>query len=385
MAKVKKADEMAIEWTSGGSYAVRFADDAFGEGAQALASLLKEITGSDEPRMMLVADSNVVQRSAGLGMKIGKFVQTTGVRLAGAPVVIAGGEKLKSDFHQSLQKMLTAAVEARVGAKDAMVVIGGGTVTDVASYVAVQTRGGLPIVRIPTTVAAMVDGAFAECASLNLAGVKDAIRIPCRPAGVVIDTTFATTVLDGVWRGGLGEMIRYAATKDAALFKRLVKSVAALKDRNAGLLSEFVRATVESRVKKGGSDVGLWCASRLETMSSYKLPHGYATPIAMCIDCAYAVERGLMTEDDQELVCRTLAESGALDGLSHSLYLLDQPDSILRGLDAWRLTTGGEAITIPAGIGKTVVEEHPDRAVFDKVVKCFRAASRESEERSDED
>lgn len=380
MAKAaRKADDMAVEWTTGGSYEVRFANDAFGAGAETLAALLRDITGSDEPRMMLVADSNVVQRAEGLGMKIGKFVQTTGVRLAGAPVVIGGGEKVKCDCSQSLQKMMTAAVEARIGAKDAMVVIGGGSVTDIASYVAVQTRGGLPIVRIPTTVAAMVDGAFSEYAAINLAGVKDAIRIPCRPSGIVIDTTFASTVLDGVWRGGIGEMIRYAAAKDAALFKKIAKSVAALKGRDMEIMSEFVHAVVESRVKNGGTEMALWCANRLESMSNYKLPHGYAIPIAMCIDCAYAAARGLMSESEQELVCRTLAESGALDGLPHSLYLLDQPDSILRGLDAWRLATGSSAITIPSGIGKTTVEEAPDRSVFDKVVRGFRAASKEEE------
>ncbi len=385
MARSKKPDEMRVEWTVGGTYPVRYADDAFGEGSDVLAEMLREITGSDEPRMMLVADANVVQRTEGLGTNVGKFIQTKGVKLAGAPVVVGGGEKAKNDNQQSVRRMMTAAVEGRIGAKDAIVVIGGGSVIDVAGYVAAQVRGGVPIVRIPTTVAAMVDGAFAENAAIDMPGVKDALRVPCRPAGVVIDTGFAKTVLDGVWRGGIGEILRYAAVSDASLFKKVSKSVEQLKGRDMDLMVELVHATVESRVKKGGGDFALWSATRLEAMSNYKLPHGYAVPIAMCIDCAYAVERKFMKEEDQEAICRTLADSGALDGLPHSLHLLSQPDSVLRGLDAWKLVSGTDAITIPSGIGKGVVEERPDREALEKVINNFHAASKDEEPDADEE
>lgn len=143
------------------------------------------------------------------------------------------------------------------------------------------------------------------------------------------------------------------------------------------VLSEIVRASVECRVKKGSSGFGLWSAHRLEAMSGYKLPHGYAVPIGICIDCAYAVEKKLMKEDDQEFICRVLADCGALDGLSHSHHLLTQPESILFGLDAWRLSTGSEAILVPAGIGKAKVEESPDREAFKKVIKEFHDVSAE--------
>lgn len=375
MARTKKTDGMSIGWERSGSYPVRFADDVFGAGSGTLAEMLRGITGSDEPRVMLIADANVVQRTEGLGTNIGKFVKENGVRLVGTPVVIGGGEKAKFDGQQNARRTAAAAIEGRIGAGDAAIVIGGGSVLDFAGFVASQVRGGIPIVRIPTTVASMLDGAFAEYAALDMPGVKDALRVPCHPAGVVIDTKFASTVLDGVWRGGIGEMIRYAASADAALFRKIAKNVGTLRDRDSALMSELVKECVESRVRKGGCDFALWSASRLEAMSSYKLPHGYAVPIAMCIDCAYAVERSIMSESDQELVCRTLADSGALDGLQHSLYLLAQPESILRGLDAWRLNTGSEAVTLLSGVGKTVVEETPDRAVFDKVIRGFHAAS----------
>ena len=376
-AKTKKNGGMSVSWERKGSYPVLFADDVFAEGNPAFADLLKELTGSDAPRVLMVADGNVVQRTEGLGTRIGRYVQTYGIRLAAPPVVLGGGEKLKTDNLQSVLKIATAALDAKVGANDVVLALGGGTILDVAGYAACQVRGGVKLVRMPTTPASMMDAAFAEDAAVDSPAVKDALRVPCRPAAVVVDTAFANTVLDGVWRGGIGEAVRQAAVRDGALMKRIAKGAEALKNRDGAVFAEVVQACVESRVKKGGSGFALWSAHRLEAMSGYKLPHGYAVPIGICIDCAYAVERNLMKEEDQETVCRVLADCGALDGLAHSHHLMSQPDSILFGLDAWRLSTGSEAILLPAGVGKSTREASPDREAFKKVIKEFREVSTE--------
>jgi 3-dehydroquinate synthetase len=223
----------------------------------------------------------------------------------------------------------------------------------------------------------MVDGAFADCAAIDADGVKDAVRTPCRPSAVVIDTAFASTVLDGVWRGGIGEAVRYAAVCDATLMKSVAKDAEALKSRDPAAMAKLVRDCVSSRVKGGSTDFALWCAGRLEAMSGYKLPHGYAVPISICVDCAYAVEKGYMKEEQQEFVCRVLADCGALDGLAHSRHLLGQTDSILRGLDSWALSAGSGAVTVPSGVGSCTRDENPDRDAYSKVLKELLSASAE--------
>ena len=374
-AKTKKDGGLSVAWARKGGYPVLVEEDVFAEGNPALADLLREVTGSDAPRVLMVADGNVVQRTEGLGTRIGRYVQTHGVKLAAAPVVMGGGEKVKADNLQSVLKVAAAALDAKVGATDVVLALGGGTILDVAGYAACQVRGGVKLVRMPTTVAAMLDAAFAEDAAVDSPVVKDALRVFCPPAAVVVDPKFAATVLDGVWRGGIGEAVRQAAVGDGALMKKIAKAAEALRGRDMAVLAEIVRACVESRVRKGRTDFALWSAHRLEAMSGYKLPHGYAVPIGICIDCAYAVEKGYMKEEDQEAVCRVLADCGALDGLAHSHHLMTQPDSILFGLDAWRLSKGREAIVVPAGIGKCREEESPDREVFRKVIKEFHEVS----------
>ncbi len=357
-------------------YPIKVVEDVFAEGETTLADILKEVTGSESPRIALVADQNVVQRTEGLGRMMGAYFQANGITLAAAPVVVSGGEKIKADNLQCAMLVANSILAAKVGTGDAVIALGGGTVLDVAGYAAAQVRGGVKVVRMPTTVASMIDAAFADYAAVDSVGVKDAFRVRSDPAAVVIDPLFAKTVLDGVWRAGFAEAVRYAAVCDGPLARKLAKRAEKIRERDYDTLRDTVSECVASRAGRPCPPFALWSAERLEAMSGYKLPHGYAVAIAMCIDCAFAVKAGKMKESDQELVCRMLADCGSLDGLSHSHHLLGQPDSILRGLDSLALATGKSAISLPGALGKCVEIENPDKAAYAEVVTDFLSASR---------
>ena len=356
------------------SYPVEFTEDAFGE-SDVLAKVLKSVTGADEPKVLIVADMNVVQRIEGLGSKIGRYVQEHGIRLAGSPVVIAGGEKVKADNLQSALKVVSEMLSAKLGRNDAVLAIGGGTILDVAGYAAAQVRGGVKLVRLPTTPAAMMDAAYAEYAAVDSATVKDALRVQSVPAAVVIDTVFAASVLDGVWRGGIGEAVRLAVASDAALFKKVEVLAEAYRDRDMSALAEIVRAVHAVRAKKGGTEFAQWAALRLESMSGYRLPHGYAVSIGICADLAYSVEKGLLKSADRDRIVGVLNACGALDGLNHSGHLLNQAGNLLFGLDAWALSHGSGALQVICGLGKSVEEESADHEVFGKALKVLAATS----------
>ena len=361
------------------NYPVEMVDDAFGE-SDALAAVLRAAAGVDSPRVQIVADMNVVQRTAGLGAKIGRYMQEHGLRLAASPAVVAAGEKIKADGLKSMLHIAASLLDAKLGKEDVVLAIGGGTLLDVTCYAAAQIRGGVRVVRMPTTPAAMMDGAFAEYAAVNSSTVKDALRVASHPSAVVIDRTFGATVLDGVWRGGVSEAVRLALACDASLFRRLEGLASAYRARDPEALSEIVESVVALRKKKGPTHFAEWAALRLEAMSSYKLPHGYAAAIGICIDTAYAVETGRMKEADGAAVVGLLESLGALDGIRHSRHLFVQGESLVYGLDAWRLATGSSAIVVPAGIGKSVSEPEPNRETFCHVLEKLAAFVDESAE-----
>lgn len=296
------------------SYPVEFVEDVFGASAK-----LAEIVGS--AKVLLVADLNVVQRTENLGTRIGTYVQEHGLTLAGAPVVIAGGERVKMDNFQSVSRIVDAALRAGLTSDDYILALGGGTILDIAGWAAAQLKGGVKLLRVPTTPAAMLGCAFAETAAIDTPFVKDALVVPSVPVAVLIDLAFATTVLDGVWRAGFSEAVRLAVAKDVKVLKKIQPLAAAYQQRDAAALAELVELAFALRQKKGGTDFGLAAAAELEPKSTWKLPHGYAVAIGTLMDLDRAIAAGERKPEELAQVKEILAACGALDGARHSRHL----------------------------------------------------------------
>ena len=296
-------------------YPVEIIDGVFGE-SDALAELVKG------RRVLLVADNNVVQHTEGLGTRIGAYVRRHGIGLAGSPVVMAGGERVKTDNFQSAMRIVSAALGAALGPDDVVLALGGGTLLDVAGWAAAQVRGGLRLVRVPTTPAAMTGAAFDETASLSTPTVKDALSVASVPAAVLVDFAFANTVLDGVWRGGIGEAVRLAVDKDPKSLPKLAALAEAYRRRDAEAFAEIAKRTIALRQKKGGTELGLKTAVELEPKSDWKLPHGYAVAIGILVELYLGVKDGTRTEAELTACRDILQTSGALDGARHSKHIL---------------------------------------------------------------
>ncbi|MBP5285139.1 MAG: iron-containing alcohol dehydrogenase [Kiritimatiellae bacterium] len=352
-------------------YPVLTTSDLFGKGSDAFLEMLDRIDGRNS-KLALIADANVVQYTPDLGTKIGIFLQEKGLKLASAPIVIPGGEKCKNDNGNAERKVVSSLISEKIGRNDIAIAIGGGAVLDVAGYACAQVRGGVRIVRIPTTISGMVDGAFADEAAIDGLGIKDSMHLASIPAAVIIDTLFVRTVLDGVWRGGSGELVRLAAARDATLFKQIEAAAGKIRSHDRDTMIEIVICATQTRVKKGGTKIGKWCSTRLEAMSGFKMPYGYSTAIALGIECLYSVAKGYMKAEDSDRTISLLAQLGALEGLSHSRNLLETGgEAILRGLDAWVLREGNAVRELPAGVGKLCVEENPDLETYRKAIKDF--------------
>ena len=343
-------------------YPVEIVEDSFGA-SNVLAEMIMSVTGSENPRVLIVADQNVVQHTEGLGAKIGAYMTAHGLTLAGTPVILSGGERIKNDNLSSVMTVIGAALDAKLGLDTCILAIGGGTLLDVAGYAAAQVRGGVKLIRMPTTVAAMTDAAFATYAAVNTRIVKDALRVPSTPSGVVIDPLFAKTVLDGVWRAGIGEAIRLAVVSDAKFLGRIADGASAFCSRDYDTFVSFMTDALEIRMKKGATTFAEWSAQRLEPLSDYRLPHGYSIGIGIFIDTAYAAAKGHFKAEDRETIHDIFEAAGAFEGLSHSRHLLYRTESVLCGLDAWALTHGPE-IVLPKGLGKSVTTADIDREVY---------------------
>jgi len=348
-------------------YPVEIVDDVFGE-SSVLADVVRSVTDCEEPRVLLVADGNVVQRTEGLGTKIGRYLTARNIVLAGASVILSGGEKIKADGLQCLQRVLSALVTARAASANGCVLaLGGGTVLDVAGYAVAQVPGWR-VVRLPTTPAALFDAAFATRAALDCDGCKDALSLSAEPAAVLLDPLFATTVLDGVWRAGFGEAVRLAVATNAALLARLGELAPSVRTREASALSTVLEDVVALRRRGATTNLAQRTSARLEELSGFKLPHGYAVSIAVAVEAAYAAARGLMSEADASAVRDVLTRCGALDGLEHSRHLLERSDELL----AARFGVSGDPEPLLVSGGATALDENPSEALYQQALNLIK-------------
>jgi len=348
------------------NYPVEIVPGAFGE-SENLAEILKQVSNGEVPRVLLLADNNVVQRMPTLGTKIGAYFQRHGIQLAGAPILMVGGERVKGDNLRFLLKVLGALQEGKVGQRDIVLILGGGTILDVGNFAASIFRGGIPVVRMPTTPAAMFSAAFAEKAAVDSSKSKDILCVKSEPAAVVIDPELAETVNDAVWQTGFAEVFRLSLALDATSFEKVMLAANDYREKKSSCLLKFLEGTVALRKKKGDTNFAVPLAHRLEEMSGFKLPHGYAVVLAVCLDVAYAVECGRLPAETRDRVVATFEALGTLECMQHSRYLLAKPAYILEGLD--ELLLSGETIDLLAAPGKVVKAKTRDVDAFAKAAE----------------
>ena len=102
-------------------------------------------------------------------------------------ITIPAGEAAKSlnDFSRVISKM----IELNCDRSTTILALGGGTVGDVAGFVASSFMRGIEYYQIPTTLLAMVDSSIGGKTGINIAEGKNLIGSIYQPQGVLVDST----------------------------------------------------------------------------------------------------------------------------------------------------------------------------------------------------
>ncbi len=134
-------------------------------------------------------------------------------------LTVPSGEASKS--LPTLERLLTAMLEAGFTRTDAVVAVGGGVVGDLAGFAAATYMRGIDFYNVPTTLLAQVDSSIGGKTAVNLAGVKNCVGAFHQPRAVLVDPDVLSTLPARQISAGLAEAIKMAATCDAALFERM--------------------------------------------------------------------------------------------------------------------------------------------------------------------
>lgn len=146
------------------------------------------------------------------------------------------------------ERLWNAMLEAG-GKRDSRVLaFGGGSVGDLAGFVAGCFLRGLEFVQIPTTLLAQVDASIGGKTGVDLPGGKNTVGLFHHPAMTVCDTALLPTLPREELRSGLVEVIKMAALLDPELFVRVEEDLDPLLAGDPAALGPVVAGAAAAKI-----------------------------------------------------------------------------------------------------------------------------------------
>jgi len=253
----------------------------------------------------------------------------------------------------------------------ALVAVGGGVTGDLTGFVASTWHRGIPVVQVPTTLLAMADAAVGGKTAVNLPGIKNLVGSFHQPLSVYADISVLSTLADEDYRDGFSEIVKSAVIADATLFGWLEASVPSLTGRRPRALERAVATCVRIKTRfvtrderdsgrRAALNFGHTVAHGLEAAGGYRLRHGPAVAIGMCVEARLAEsETGFPPAHTQRL--SSLLEAF---GLPTRVSPRTDLERVIRAVGRDKKTRGGRPrFALPLRLGRMPAGDDPTAGV----------------------
>ncbi len=255
------------------------------------------------------------------------------------------------------ESVYEALAKFGLGRGDTIVGVGGGSVTDLAGYVAATWLRGVEVVHVPTTLLGAVDASIGGKTGVNLAG-KNLVGAFWHPTRVVLDVSILAKLPASLMREGMAEVIKAGLIGDQELFE-LLRSRGGEAD-----LQEVVRRSVGVKARIVGEDeretgvrAHLNFGHTIGHAIEFASPLSHGESVALGMVAAVRISEKLLGFAHAEAVESTIVNFGLpaeIGGLDHN-----RVHDLLR-LDKKRDSQGLRMVLLRDIAGPTL--EHVDRA-----------------------
>jgi 3-dehydroquinate synthase len=202
---------------------------------------------------------------------------------------------------------------------DVVVGIGGGSVTDLAGFVAACWLRGVRVVQVPTTLLGMVDAAVGGKTGINTATGKNLVGAFHPPAGVLVDLATLETLPRHELVAGMAEVVKAGFIADPAILDAIEADPAAATDPGSPVLRDLVERSIAVKARVVTEDLtesglretlnyGHTLGHAIEKRERYKWRHGAAVSVGL----VFAAELGRLAG---RLDDATAARHGEILGL----------------------------------------------------------------------
>jgi 3-dehydroquinate synthase len=180
---------------------------------------------------------------------------------------------------------------------DAIVGVGGGTVTDLAGFVAATWLRGVRVVQVPTTLLAMVDAAVGGKTGINTPEGKNLVGAFHPPAGVLCDLSALETLPRADFVSGMAEVIKHGFIADPVILDLVEADPQGAVCFDGPAVRELIERSIVVKARVVSEDLkessvreilnyGHTFAHAIEQVEGYSWRHGEAVSVGM----VYAAE-----------------------------------------------------------------------------------------------
>lgn len=252
------------------------------------------------------------------GDKIRQYFEAQGVELTSC--VLSGGEDDKRP--QAVDKLIDSLCAYKLRRREPFLAIGGGVLLDIAGMAACLYRRGVPFVRVPTTLLAIVDASVGVkngvdyCCAPTAETYKNRVGSFYAPSSCLLDSSFIATQDSRNISNGCGEILKLALVRSVNLFElletygsELVKSKFAASsnvpkevgtriiDLSIQIMLEELGPNLWEKKLERCVDYGHTFSKLLEMVPGADIMHGEAVNVDGFFCCILSYLRGYITMD----------------------------------------------------------------------------------------
>jgi len=201
---------------------------------------------------------------------------------------------------------------ARLGLSrdDTVVGVGGGSVTDLAGYIAGTWLRGVEVVHFPTTLLGAVDASIGGKTGVNLAG-KNLVGVIWHPSRVIVDTRLLEGLPVALQREGMAEAFKAGLVGDSSLCDLLADlgleaPISEVVERAVAVKARIVTNDERERGERAFLNFGHTVGHAIE----YASPLSHGESVALGMISASHVSEKIHGFADVDLVSSTLKRLG---------------------------------------------------------------------------
>ena len=168
--------------------------------------------------------------------------------------------------------------------------------------------GGVKLVLVPTTLAAMIDSSVGGSAFLNLNAGKNLAGMSCNPSLVLCDIDSLKTLPPEEYKSGISEAFKTALMFSEELFRIFERG----KDEVNFYIEKIIEACIKFRAELNGERakcIGYEIANAIESLRDYKVSHGAALAEAIQILVGISMKNSWCSEETYRRIINAMKKN----------------------------------------------------------------------------